>query len=169
MKTIFRISFLLSLAVFANTAYAQSKLEQFFQDTMKRVVGEQKFNQLKATTKGINFLNRSWDVTDTMGGKNKITTTANGACFERPSLNYKVCSDLNGVETTRTGFNGDKNANGEYAAIIATPTGLIIDWAYRDCSTGYVQTWAMGNQLLSNNMGPVNTSSRQEPARCESQ
>ncbi len=167
-STNFRIALIISFAALSNSAMAQNKLEQFFQDAMKRVLGDQKLAQLKAITRGTTYLNRSWDITNSLGAKDRIVTTAAGACLERPATNYKVCSNYDGNETARIGFGADKQAaNGEYASIVATPSGLVIEWSYRDCSTGYTQTWAMGNQLLSNGMGPVNTSSRQEPAKCE--
>jgi hypothetical protein len=159
---------LTSTLLFGQNALAQNKLEQFFQDALTRVIGAEKLSQLKAATKGVSFLNRSWDVTDRIGNKNKIVTTAQTACFERVGTNYKVCSNYSGVETARIGFNSDMEAaNGDSAQIIATPNGLVIEWMYRDCSATYKQTWAIGNQLVSNGMGPATISSSQTPPKCE--
>jgi hypothetical protein len=168
MKTLKSVAQIGLLLLVCTPVQAQNKIEQFLQDALTRVVGADKLAQLKATTKGINILNRSWDVTDAMGGKARITTTSTGACFEKLGSTYKVCSNYSGVETSRSGYLADKQSNnGEYAAIVATQNGLVIEWSYRDCSSGYVQTWAMGNQLLSNGMGPANVKSTQEPGKCE--
>jgi hypothetical protein len=146
------------LTLFSVSAIAND-FEKMLKDTALKILGPDKFAQLKAV-KGNPFLgqNRTWDITDAGGNKNRMTTTANSVCYERINAPMKVCADMAGKELSRTGFAATPDfVTGEHLAVLASPQGAVFDWTWKDCSSAISEKWLISGSLVGNGMGPIST------------
>jgi hypothetical protein len=88
---------------------------------------------------------KTWDLKDAAGRPAKVTASTIQVCFESIGTPNKVCSDYDGRETIRTGFElGNENAK-----LLVNNGRIVVESEKNECTTGRKVYWATSVSLTN--------------------